>query len=300
MATFNWTNNPYFTTNRYKSPHGSDVTGDGTANKPYRTIQKCIDSGGLSIQCAPEVIREIFTGGPTLYLEPGCIVDTFVNDNYAVSTRGGKIVGGKFNPPVLRDAMFMGNLSGNHAQATANSRFNFVFKGYSITSYYFGNNGGNIYKGTIIKHRVNFPINNTGTLVYPMGINRCIFVDCLIFALFPFAAADPNSHDFNLFWNCSFSFGTDALANGLGTYYSLSQLESIYGMTGIDAVRAYYNARFGSNNVFNYSRIANPLFNNPDCDDYTLQANSPARHMAYDGTYIGAIVTGKQIGRAHV
>ena len=50
MATYNWQTNPYFTTNRYKAPTGSDTTGDGTANKPYRTIQKCIDSGGTLIQ----------------------------------------------------------------------------------------------------------------------------------------------------------------------------------------------------------------------------------------------------------
>ena len=77
MATYNWTANPYFTTNRYKAPTGSDTTGDGTANKPYRTIQKCIDSGGVNIQCAPEVIREQWTGSPYIFFERGCIIDQF-------------------------------------------------------------------------------------------------------------------------------------------------------------------------------------------------------------------------------
>ena len=78
MATYNWQPNPYFTTQRYKAPTGSDTTGDGTANKPYRTIQKCIDSGGVYIQCAPEVIRESATfTGTVLFLEPGCIIDYF-------------------------------------------------------------------------------------------------------------------------------------------------------------------------------------------------------------------------------
>jgi hypothetical protein len=95
--------------------------------------------------------------------------------------------------------------------------------------------------------------------------------------------SDVTSWDYNLYYNCKFRFGSDT------TYLTQTQLETTYApATGIDAVKAYYNAKFGTSQVFLNSRVDDPLFSNPATDDYTLQPLSPARHMSYNGLFVGA------------
>ena len=92
-----------------------------------------------------------------------------------------------------------------------------------------------------------------------------------------------------MFLSCSHQKNTFILDNPTDTAFKTqAELEATYSATGIEAVREYHKAKFGTNDVFNYSKVADPLFNNPDYDDYTLQPLSPARHMSYDGTFIGA------------
>jgi len=100
MAIFNWSTNPYFTTNAngYVSPHGSDTTGDGSPNNPYRTRQKAIDQGRNNLQVAPHVIRDtVSNSGTSIYYEPGCILDSFsaVTFNWGSSANSCKIITNK-------------------------------------------------------------------------------------------------------------------------------------------------------------------------------------------------------------
>ena len=283
MATYNWQPNPYFTTQRYKAPTGSDTTGDGTATKPYRTIQKCIDSGGLNIQCAPEVIREIWTGFPTLYLEQGCILDRFGGGSIRHSIYGGKITNGNYgsNTNNIHSNLFFKGIVTETNPDQARKTF-LVFKNTGSRVYYFGNNGGETSNSTFVNVLINLTVNTvTSSIVWPRGFNRCIFVGCDVYSVNNVSLNSIN-FDFNLFHNCNWKFGNDSV------FLTQSQLETTYGVTGIDAVKAYHQAKFGTNNVFNYSKVADPLFNNPDYDDYTLQPLSPARHMSYDGTFVGA------------
>ena len=276
MATYNWSPNPYFTTNRYKAPTGSDTTGDGTANKPYRTIQKCIDSGGLNIQCAPEVIRESTVYANTLlYLEPGCIIDSFaVSLTPASAIYGGKVVNAKFNTNnACVDSFIKGVI---FSPALNIPRWNSVFVHNKTMQLLTGTNTRNC---TYVNQLITF--GNAQIVSYPAGTNRCIFVNCDI-TISTSVSHSSTAYDFNLFHNCRFKFGTDTV------FLTQAQLETTYGVTGIDAVKAYYLAKYGTNNVFNYSKVANPLFNAPDYDDYTLQLLSPARHMSYEGTFVGA------------
>lgn len=290
MATYNWLPNPYFTTNRYKAPTGSDTTGDGTANKPYRTIQKCIDSGGTNIQCAPEIIREQWTVAPRIYFEPGCIYDNFsiATSNGTSLKYGVKIINAKLTTPDYAEwsnVFFKGRVLQSIAATVGNKKELSVIvnpgtKTTSTVSSYVGANTGSFIRSTIINQVVNLG-TNLSAINYPDGMNRCIFSNCDIVCSMNFTDVS-DGYDFNLFHNCRYKFGTDTV------FLTQVQIETTYGVTGIDAVKDYYLAKFGTNNVFNYSKVADPLFNNPDYDDYTLQPLSPARHMSYDGTFIGA------------
>lgn len=290
MATYNWQTNPYFTTNRYKATTGSDTTGDGTANKPYRTIQKCIDSGGLNIQCAPEIIREQFTGAPFIFFEDGCIYD-----NFSINTMNGnakkyniKIINAKLTEDdytISVNTLIKGRLNANMAIIGGNikSLMTVINPGTKTTrtvSNFVGANAGAWTRSTFVNQTVLLG-TNLAILTYPLGMNRCIFFNCDIVCSMNFIDYS-DAYDFHLFWNCRYKFGNDAV------FLTQTQLETIYGVAGIDAVKAYYNAKFGTSNVLNHSKVADPLFNAPDYDDYTLQMMSPARHMSYEGTFIGA------------
>lgn len=283
MATYNWQTNPYFTTNRYKAPTGSDTTGDGTANKPYRTIQKCIDSGGVNIQCAPEVIREQWTGLPNLFFENGCIIDQFSTVGrppFGPIIAGGRFINSKTSllSGIRITNVFLKGSPGSGTWASNTFFFSSISKRTVPELSEYNNGSGAIYNSTFINIVITFSGINS---VYPNGFNRCIFSGCDITCPNSVSASSV-AYDFNLFHNCRYKFGNDTV------FLTQTQLETTYGVTGIDAVKAYHNAKFGSNDVFNYSKVADPLFNAPDYDDYTLQMMSPARHMSYNGTFIGA------------
>ena len=280
MATYNWQPNPYFTTNRYKAPTGSDTTGDGTANKPYRTIQKCIDSGGSFIQCAPEVIREQWTGSPSLYFENGCIIDHFSGGELRGSILGGKAINSRLSNfvVVVKNIFIKGVVASPSFSST--QRTGVMLKNTGIASIGLTQGSYSPYdNSTIIGHLLT--MSSSTVVSYPNGLNRCILASCDVVVPFNLSTS-ANAFDFNLFHNCRYKFGNDSV------FLSQVQLETTYGVTGIDAVKAYHQAKFGTSDAFNYSKVADPLFNNPDYDDYTLQTLSPARHMSYDGTFVGA------------
>lgn len=281
MATYNWMQNPYFTPTGYAALSGSDTQGDGSANNPYRTIQKCIDTAKTLIQVSHQVIREQWTGSPSIFFERGCIIDQFSGGGLGGSIYGVKAINTRFgnNFTNASDNFIKGTTSGV-GSTTQKNRIVFKNTGAALNPISVATPGATFANCTFVEHLINMlPINQTFT--YPGGFNRCIFDSCDITTSFNFSTSS-DAFDFNLFHNCRFKFGTDTV------FLTQVQLETTYGVTGIDAVKAYYQAKYGTNNVFNYSKVANPLFNAPDYDDYTLQLLSPARHMSYDGTFIGA------------
>jgi len=284
MAIFNWQKNPYFTPQAYVSIFGSD-SNDGSSNAPFRTLQKAKDSGRISIQVSSGVYREAPVFFNVLIFGEGSIIDLmFLNTNLCSGigylAHGIKLI---------------------NAVDTATSSFSYSFlKNIINGNYYFSKNTvirNNIYKNVALNST--FPIYN-GTSVtgqrnstfdtcfirlaiasdFFSGFIFCIFSGCKI--ELPLAFTLSTSNDYNLFYNCTFKMGTDTV------FKSQSDLEALYGVVGIDAIRAYYNAKFGTYNVFQSCKVANPQFNNSSLDDYTLNPYSPARNMAYDGTFIGA------------
>lgn len=284
MATYNWSPNPYFTTTGYVSDSGSDQYGDGSATNPYRTRQKSLDQGKTRIQISSHVMRDTMnTVFCQCFYEPGCVVDLFQpSSSFLGSEIYGalKVVNGKsillqsYNNTIIKGVFSISNINSTSRYCILKS--NNVSGTLVIISV-----GGALINSTLINQSVYLGGTTNPALTYPNGINRCICIGCDIYSTLNFSLYS-DAYDFNLFYNCRFKFGNDT------TFLTQAQLESAYGVTGIDAVKAYYLAKYGTNNVFNYSKVANPLFNAPDYDDYTLQLLSPARHMSYDGTFIGA------------
>lgn len=278
---FNWKPNPYFTTTTYVSVAGNDLN-DGTAQRPFRSLQKCKDAGKTAIQLGTGVYRENIQGLGSIFCEPNVMMDYF---NLSLGL-GSNI----YNLKVI-------NIT-NYTYCTTNFCFIKGIKfdsriGYASGSTYnvFKNSGTVTAPLTTGQNIITVVYNSSFDNCYVFfnaffttigsGMIKCIFKDSLISisAILP----EPLCSDFNLFYNCQFKFGADP------TYKTQAQLEVTYAPSvGIDAVKAYYNAKFGSVNIFNYSKVADPLFNNANLDDYTLQPMSPARHMAYDGSFIGA------------
>lgn len=272
---FIWKPNPYFTPNAYVSVDGNDLN-DGTAQRPYRSLQKCKDAGKLYVQVASGIYREA-VAGLQLFGES------------------------KFN--TIIDASFI-------ATVGTSQSFNLTFVNYTHLI-----NGAVTYNGIISKNSQSI---GTGTTSSPIGINlviingvfanpttavtilkNCTFINSSTIPLnggvLPLGAtgvynniyqncsiciASDTNADFNLFYNCTFKIGSEA------TYTALTGATDDLKLANL---RNRYSAQFPTSaNTFQFSKVADPLFTNSARFDCSLNPASPARHMAYNGTFIGA------------
>lgn len=276
MAIFNWAKNPYFTPTCYISVFGVD-SNDGSVNAPYRTLQKAKDAVKRSIHIGPGCWRE----APLMVLDwifaEGTVIDgtsflthLFLGNPGLINIRIINTTGGYWS---RLTNCFYKNIS---SPALLFASFKSVLKnvGYlsSIT----------LMAAALVKNTTfdNCWITLTNASDLYSGVNYSIFYNCRITVAAAFANNAAN--DYNILYGCSFKFGSDT------TFKTQSDLESLYGVTGIDAVRAYHNAKFGTYNVFPNCKVIDPMFNNVLLEDYTLNPFSLARNMAYDGTFIGA------------
>ena len=280
---FNWKPNPYFTTNAYVSPAGND-SNDGTAQKPFRSLQKCKDSGKLNVQIGTGIYREDVTGVTGFYFGDGMVtIDrTFASSMFATSLFLYKI-------KIINNSLggYLSLFYSTNKGADIDGRLGYAANTFFSLCINCGTESNKLSPGRAdTGYAKNYTYKNcyiefkglSDTMA--KGMWNSIFDNCNIYiaTVFNFAAC----FDFNLFNNCQFKFGNDS------TYKTQAQLEVTYGLYGIEAVRAYYNAKFATTQVFQNSKVADPLFNNSNVDDYTLKPLSPARHAAYDGTFIGA------------
>jgi|SRR5665647_749886 len=286
MAIFNWTKNPYFTSACYVSRFGSD-SNDGSANAPYRTVQKAKDAGKASVQLGPGVYREAPSYTGDIFGEQS-IVDLTLSVGYLANTQAKRVIGIKMvNAVSLSNCSYQNSIlkdivSGSQIDGASINVNNNIFKNIGISGT--ASRSVSLYNTT--SHGLkNCTFDNCWVVLQTTsssltGMTFCIFSNCKIEIVNAFVYLLSNNY--NLFYNCTFKFGTDTV------YKTQADIESLYGVSGIDAIRAYYNAKFGTFNVFPTCLVADPLFNNSALDDYSLKPYSPARNMAYDGTYIGA------------
>jgi len=283
MAIFNWAKNILFTPAAYVSKFGSDAN-DGSANAPYRTVQKAKDAGKASIQIGPGVFREAPAFIGLVFCE-GTIADLTTLSGFFIAMTGNIVSGVRIlNADGLSACAysnsFFKNISGPYNCYGRSMQVNFnIFKNVASSS------ASRIYCGASSLGLRNCTFDNCQVRLsdaqdFFSGMMFSIFNNIKIEILTAFTWSQSN--DFNIFYNCSFKFGAD------GTFKTQGELDALYGLTGIDSIRAYYSTKFNTYNVFNSCKVVDPLFNNILLDDYTLKPSSPARNMAYDGTFIGA------------
>jgi len=286
MATFNWPPNPYFVPTAYVSVFGRDDN-DGTANKPYRTLQKCKDAGKKDIQIGPGVYREApyFTVLGINIFGVNYIIDGFLTGNYFGGGGGGGGATHRIHSAVMLNSMFR-----DQFQVTEFDKC--VLKNCShSTGGSSGINGPN--KNTIFSKAIG--VISLGSYYQTFQGVKCTFYKCsirLVGGYFDAMATSLIFHTcdieitsdvpvrYDLFYNCRFKIGTETIysyLNGATDAAKLLELKSRYSAK-------FPTAIYG----FEGCKITDPLLNNPELDDFTLQPLSPAKNAGYDGTYIGA------------
>lgn len=280
MATFNWPANPYFVPNAYVSIFGRDDN-DGTANKPYRTLQKCKDAGKTFIQIGPGVYRE---------------APAFRDNIFSI-----------FGINYIIDCAFIPSNFTSQASAASqiHSMYNSIFKNTVFNSSFQPSE----YVGCLVKYGSVLGISRKcertilskvtgaitlGTLYNSFKGFKCTFYKCvisigtyidinttsLIFHSCDIIIAADAPLRYNHFFNCRFKIGTETLFTYLNGSTDAAKLIEL---------KNRYIAKFPSA-IYNFEGclIVDPLFNNPELDDFTLQSLSPAKTAGYDGTFIGA------------
>lgn len=99
--------------------------------------------------------------------------------------------------------------------------------------------------------------------------------------------------DYNLYHNCNFRFNATAGTQpvGLPEYSGNTYVPSGWMATRPTtpaAIQAGQVAAGFAGAGFANSLMSDPLFNNISLGDFTLQSTSPARNLAYEGTFVGA------------
>jgi uncharacterized protein YjbI with pentapeptide repeats len=140
----------------------------------------------------------------------------------------------------------------------------------------------------------------TGNISSPINVLNCTFANCnyiqlrtlgynfrsCIFYTCNIAGTSGNIFyiQYSLLYHCNWLFN-NVSGNGGVLYPLLPSGYSYY--SSLDDLQAGYLAVF-STASFNGCSVADPLFNNPNIEDYSLQFASPAKNVSYFGTYGGA------------
>lgn len=284
MATYNWSYRPNVP-NRYgfipqDTPddvkpnnltyvalYGNDITGNGSRERPFRSINKGI-SYGNPVVIASGVYREHIYGNSVLigdgdvrlealFYRIGAGIQYFhveVNTVYPIDYSGGFVVDSKFK--CGRFPFGGGNMRGNILNAQG-SYFGVRVSDYSMTDR--GNN-------TFVNSQIVFDDQGAaGGRVYGMCANS-IFYKCDILIQYNV------SFDYSLFYQCRFT------NNGID-FLTFNSKEEFIG---------WYKAIYPDNTGFTHCFFGDPKFNNPEIEDYSLAFDSPAKNLSYIGTYVGA------------
>lgn len=267
----------------YVALFGNDLTGNGSRQKPYRTLAKAVTVGTL-----------VVIGSGTYRESPTVNNVTIVGDG-----------------DVVFDGTGLSSLINGNGQVLKN----LTIKNYSVlaTSYTMAENcifkdmqgdnanGNSQYQGCtfirittllgILKPVLNVTMNNTYVDCYNLQIQNSaglqfaqwnhIFYGCNL------AFTGPSFLSYCLFYHCNFRFNAGYTAPAV-KYPSVpagfSQLNTLAD------VQAAHTAGYSTAVIVNFPgcAVADPLFNNYPIGDFTLQFGSPAKNLSYRGTYAGA------------
>lgn len=273
----------------YVALFGNDVTGNGSRQKPYRTIQPSQNN-----ILASGVYRLTGNISPSWLVGDGdVVIDNSYNSSAQITTDNAQI----------SNIYFKGSGASLTALGGNGRIFDCVFDGCAfnantasiVTGCVFKNITGSVIVGGRSTNKIE---NNTyyscsniifatdGNNLYPNEIRSCIFMNCNINISNQYFATV-----YSLFYQCNFSFTSAA---GGVLYPGVPSGYAYYNT--INSLTAAYLAAFpAANNILTGCTMADPLFNNSSIGDFSLAFNSPAKNLTYFGTYAGARSFGQSI-----
>ena len=290
----------------YIANFGNDNTGNGSRQRPYKTIAKSITIGQTQVKILGSgVYREIIQSatlqiGILVVGDGNVIIDGSLVAN---SVASGAYDAGFYNL-TFKNWQNISNYSNLYSgckfinigaidTGTANDRYS----KYKNCLFSYVGNGVDFWKINIaqaINSIQNCTFYKCSSIRFTESLisgglyrlNSCIFYECNIHFL------DNCETDFHTFFRCNVRFIASTVAVPTVFYPSIPT-----GYTKIDDIATL---RSSKNSVYptaqvNYQNttIADPLFNNLAVDDYTLSLVSPAKNRSYFGTYVGAFSIAK-------
>jgi len=301
----------------YVAKFGSDATGNGSQDRPYGSIQGAINSfsTGATINViivGNGVYREALINTTTknfifladgnvtlegaglndLFVNPGANANMFILNGFVV--RNYSQVGFEFLQAInyisFRNCLFYNVLTvfTRGSELKGNIFVNATKMGFSGNDYL---NKRLISNNTFVNIK-NVLLGNTPVATFSCMHN--IFRNCNI----EFSAA--TALDYSLFYNCNFRFNGSAgtlpasLPESSGNTYIPSGWVSPRPTT-LPALQAAHSTAFSATTNFPNCLFGDPAFNSIELLDFTLQETSPARNLAYEGTFVGAKSVGKRL-----
>jgi hypothetical protein len=261
----------------YVALFGNDATGNGSRQKPYRTIAKGIAIAGNIIVGAGTYRENIDFGGNSGYCDGDVMLDmSFVGNGQFFSLYGAEVITGSAG------GLSFGGASGgnggnyyklvtlNNNASLGRDHYKSIFTGVGAVSLgastqYATNIGNNTFIGLTLS------MVNAAT-IYGAATNS-IFYNCNI-------TLNGAIFDYTLFYGCQFRTNTSS------------------GYTAIDDLvtfLTFISANYPTNPGFKHCAFGDPLFNNISVNDFSITSASPAQNLNYDGTFIGALGVGMSI-----
>jgi hypothetical protein len=290
----------------YVALFGNDATGNGSRQLPFRTINKACQTGTQLIIIGSGVYREALTpiSTPQLLGDGDVIIDGITIAVYLSWQKGIIPYNIKFRgfsylskngdsnsdaQSVLVNCSFDGTAPGGEASLSFRGASN-IFKKNVVahTKIFFNGNTANdniplnkIVSNTFVATDVIFE-NNINNQRF--GVNTCVFYGCNIWF-----GSVPNFLDHCLFYNCNFKFTNSVIGIPIWPIGLPSSAPVGYtNYTSIADLQTACLTTYGTAEVFQACKVADPKFNNVAIGDYTLAFDSPAKNLSYLGTFAGA------------
>jgi len=271
----------------YVALFGNDTTGNGSRQYPYRTIANAFSTNPTYVVLGSGVYRQtanLSTNFTNLIGDGDVTIDV-------------SYLGSLFTVSILSKGFYNLHIKGNGSGAITLGDYN---NGAEQDCYL---DGIGISGRTQDNHTIlNTIIANCSAILHldidTTKLKNTTFINCNNIQLYNASAIDSSifyycnisgantvmaTISYSLFYQCNFNF--NGTGSGGALYPSTPPGYTYY--STIAALQSAYHAIY-STLSFIGCIITDPLFNNFNIGDYSLQFSSPAKNLSYLGTYAGA------------
>jgi hypothetical protein len=271
----------------YLALFGNDDTGNGSRLYPYRTFKRAAPISGGAIIIGSGVYREGKVSGLdglTLIGDGDVIIDSSYFDYFAENTGllhansmtfkgdGGPVTSNGAGCNFFGTDCAFYNCIIASDQSLRGGYTNCIFTQAAYMT---------MDANMVIVNTTFYMCYNINVANQFVNLRSVIFSNCNI--NFTLATDYPI---YSLFYQCNFGFNSSGSSGG--ALYPDVPPGFTY-ISDIQTLRSNYTAAYPTMSTpFANCIIADPLFNNPAINDFTLQFSSPAKIQSYFGTYVGA------------